>query len=202
MEETSLVARQVGDSLDHQMDEEVVEEVEVDEAKIIQDTNKYQNEKQELAATGDLENFQNYNQEKDFAPKYQNEEIEKLFELADAHKCSNLEESKSENQDLDNQVSTVTPSRESSRRSKSSEMEKENLRKDPTDSENQALMPAVKPVPAPRRFFLEESSEVKTDFRQDKLETVRDRAKTFSYISSYYLQGTLPASAGTISKIF
>ena len=110
------------------------------------------------------------------------------MELAD--KNSNYVESKNKK---DDQVSMVKPSNssESSQRWKSSV--KENRGKDE---------PAVKPVPAPRRFFLEDSSEVATDFQLDTFSTVRERAKTFSYISSYYHQGAILASTGTISNIF
>ena len=211
MEETSLVARQppvspVQDTGDHQVEaeeekevmaEEVVEVVEVvdntdyDRDKILrnEEANKDEIEKQEL------ENYQNSN---DFTPKYQNDEIEKILELADiTDKNSNFVESKNQKGDRYNQVS-----RESSQRSETSVKAKENPRRDPTESEKGAVRPAVKPVPAPRKCFLEESMEVKTDFQLEKFPTIRDRAKTVSYISSYYLEGTIPASAGTISKIF
>ena len=150
---------------------------------------------------GEKQEFENYQNYQDFAPKYQNGEIEKLFELAD--KKSNLVDTTNKKDDHNNQDSIVIPSNSSKSSQQSKSTVKENPCQDETQfqSDDRALTPAVKPVPAPRRFFLEDSSEVATDFQLEKFSTVQERAKTFSFISSYYHHGAILASAGTISKI-
>ena len=221
MEETSLVVRdhsqsaqagvnQVEESGDHTISDHQleVEEEKVDvEVEEVEEKLEEMDEKVEevggdaVGEKQELENYQNYKPDQDFAPKYQNGEIEKLFELAD--KKSNLVDTTNKKDDHNNQVTIVIPSNSSKSSQQSKSTVKENQSEDETQfqSDDRALTPAVKPVPAPRRFFLEDSSEVATDFQLEKFSTVQERAKTFSFISSYYHHGAILASAGTISKI-
>ena len=219
MEETSLVVRdhsqsaqagvnQVEDSgdhtifLDHHLEEEEEEMVDVEVEEVEEKLEERGEKVDEVDGdVGEKQEFENYQNYQDFAPKYQNGEIEKLFELAD--KKSNLVDSTNKKDEHTDQVSIVIPSNSSKSSQQSKSTVKENQSEDETQfqSDDRALTPLVKPVPAPRRFFLEDSSEVATDFQLEKFSTVQERAKTFSFISSYYHHGAILASAGTISKI-
>ena len=131
------------------------------------------------------------------APKYQMEEIEKLLELAD-------DDTKQTESDEEVPPATINFKDsfevEELQRNKLSSSVNENPRVEKkilTSYENvHPKEKEEKPVPAPRRLFLQDRGGQRSDRGQDNRTNVRERAQTFSHVASYYHQGT------SIGKIY